>query len=175
MLSNCKKPMRDEHHPSRPSGCDTPTPIAPLRTACRPAAPRGHAPGYTPLAADEPARSPFFCGDFLHHLNLDIALRHQLLQPPILRLELPQALDIARLQTTEALAPGVDRLLADAVPLGHRRHRIAIHLPDDRHHLLFRKSSFPHCSLRIGSVMESATRVEHQKHDLTQTSQGLRP
>jgi hypothetical protein len=48
-------------------------------------------------------------------------------------------------------APGVDRLLADAVPLGHRRHRIAIRLPDDRHHLLFRKSSFPHCSLRIGS------------------------
>ena len=38
------------------------------------AAPRGHAPGYTPLAAGEPARSPFFCGDFLHHLNLEIAL-----------------------------------------------------------------------------------------------------
>jgi hypothetical protein len=38
------------------------------------AAPRGHAPGNTPLAAGEPARSPFFCGDFLHHLNLEIAL-----------------------------------------------------------------------------------------------------
>ena len=65
-------------------------------TACRPAAPRGHAPGHTPLAAGEPARSPFFCGDFLHHLNLEIALRHQLLQPPILHLELPQALELAR-------------------------------------------------------------------------------
>jgi hypothetical protein len=43
-----------------------------------------HAPGYTPLAAVDPARSPFFAG-------------HQLLQLPILRLELPQALDIARL------------------------------------------------------------------------------
>src|SRR5271166_989895 len=79
------------------------------------------------------------------------ALRHQLFQPPIFHLELPQALDIARLQTTEALAPGVDRLLADVLPLGHRRPRIAIRLSDDRHHLLFRKSSFPHCSLRIGS------------------------
>jgi hypothetical protein len=38
-------------------------------------------PRYAPLAAGEPARSPFFCGDFLYHLNLEIALRHQLLQP----------------------------------------------------------------------------------------------
>jgi hypothetical protein len=37
------------------------------------------------------------------------------------------------------------------VPLGHRRHRFTIRLPDDRDHLLFRKTSFPHCSLRIGS------------------------
>ena len=48
-------------------------------------------------------------------------------------------------------APSIDRLLADAVPLGHGCHRIAIPLPDNRHHLLFRKTSFPHCSLRIGS------------------------
>src|ERR1700730_9814357 len=71
------------------------------RAACRPAAPRGHAPGHRPLAAGEPARSPFFCGDFLHYLNLEIALRHRLLQPPILRLELPQALDILLLQPDE--------------------------------------------------------------------------
>jgi hypothetical protein len=43
-------------------------------------------------------------------------LRYSNAEPPILRLELPQPLEIARLQTTEALAPGVDRLLADAVP-----------------------------------------------------------
>jgi hypothetical protein len=31
-----------------------------------------------------------FCGDFLHHLDLDIALCYQFFQPRILRLELPQ-------------------------------------------------------------------------------------
>ena len=52
------------------------TPIVPPRTACRPVAPRGHAPGCTQLDADEPARSPVFCGNFLHHLDLEIALRN---------------------------------------------------------------------------------------------------
>jgi hypothetical protein len=92
--------------------------------------------------AGEPARSPFFAATF-HHLDLEIALRHELLQPRILRLELPQALDVVRLQSTETLAPSADRLLADAVPLGHRCRRIVIRLPDDRDHLLFRKTSFP--------------------------------
>ena len=64
---------------SPPCGCNTSTPIAPPRTACRLAAPRDHAPGHTPLAAGEPALSPFFCRDFLHHLELEIALCHQLL------------------------------------------------------------------------------------------------
>src|SRR6185369_1649889 len=142
---------RPRAHPSSPCGCDTSTLIALPRTACRPAAPRDQAPGHTPLAAGEPARSPLFCGDFLHHLNLKIALRHELLQSRILRLELPQALNVVRLQSTETLAPSIDRLLADAVPLGDGCHRIAIPLPDDRDHLLFRKTCFPHCSLRIGS------------------------
>jgi hypothetical protein len=43
---------------SSPCGCDTSTSIALPRTACRPAAPRDQAPGHTPLAAGEPARSP---------------------------------------------------------------------------------------------------------------------
>jgi hypothetical protein len=34
--------------------------------------------------AGEPARSPFFCGDFLHYLDLEVAFGHQLLQPRIL-------------------------------------------------------------------------------------------
>src|SRR6266516_4089600 len=54
-------------------------------------APTAPAPGHTPLAAGEPARSPVFCGNFLHHLDLEITLGHQLLQPRVLRLELPQA------------------------------------------------------------------------------------
>lgn len=39
------------------------------------------------------ARSPLFCGDFLHHLDLEIALRQQFLQPRILGLKLLQALN----------------------------------------------------------------------------------
>jgi hypothetical protein len=39
--------------------------------------------------------------------------------------------------TSETLAPCVDRLLADPVPLGHHRHWLAIRLADDRNHLLF--------------------------------------
>src|SRR5205823_9811994 len=104
---------RSPAHPWPTSGPGSSTPIAPQRTACRSAAPRAHAPGHTPLAAGGPARSPVFCGDFLHHLDLEIALGHQLLQPGVLRLELPQAPDVARLQAPETLAPSVDRLLAD--------------------------------------------------------------
>jgi hypothetical protein len=32
-----------------------------------------------------------------------------------------------------SLAPAVDRLFADPVPLGHRQHQLAIRLPQDRH------------------------------------------
>src|SRR4029079_8807751 len=158
-------------HPSSPCGCDTSTLIALPRTACRPAAPRDQAPGHTPLAAGEPARSPFFCGPFLPHLNLEIALRHELLQSRILRLELPQALDVVRLQSTETLAPSIDRLLADAVPRGLRCHRIAIPLPDDRDHLLFRKTSFSHCSLRIGSQSLNLSMVRKSGGRSTATRQ----
>jgi hypothetical protein len=83
-------------------------------------------PAHTQLAAGEPARSPVFCGDFLHHLDLEIPLGHQLLQPRILGLELLQAPDVARPKAAETLPPSVDRLLADTVPLGDGRYRVAI-------------------------------------------------
>jgi hypothetical protein len=83
--------------------------------------------------------------------SLEITLGYQLLEPRILGLKLLQASDLARLKAAKALAPGVDRLLADAVPLGHYRYRLAIRLADDRDHLLFRETRFAHCSLRIGS------------------------
>ena len=79
----------------RPCGPDSSTSIAPPRTACRPAAPRDHAPGHTQLTAGEPARSPV-CRNLFHHLNLEIALGDQLLQPRILGLELLQAPDVIR-------------------------------------------------------------------------------
>src|SRR5262249_5857738 len=71
-----------------------------------------------------------------------------LLQPRVLGLKLPQPANVARLEAAEALAPGVDRLLADPVPLGHRRYWFAICLADDCNHLLFREPTLPHCSLR---------------------------
>jgi hypothetical protein len=37
------------------------------------------------------------------------------------------------------------------VPLRNRRHLVAIRLPDDGHHLLFREPRLSHRSLRIGS------------------------
>src|SRR5262249_55514983 len=94
------------------------------------------------------ARSPIFCSYFLHHLDLKIAFDNKLLQPRVLGLKLPQPANVARLEAAEALAPGVDRLLADPVPLGHRRYWFAICLADDCNHLLFREPTLPHCSLR---------------------------
>jgi hypothetical protein len=44
------------------------------QTACRHPAPRDHAPGHTQLAADERARLPVFCGDFLHDLDFEITV-----------------------------------------------------------------------------------------------------
>jgi hypothetical protein len=63
---------RPRAHPSPPSGCDTSTLIALPRTACRPAAPRDQAPGHTPCCRRADPLT-IFCGDFLHHLNLEIA------------------------------------------------------------------------------------------------------
>ena len=113
--------------------------------------PRDHAPDHTQLDAHEPARSPVFSRDYLHDLDLQITLGNQLLQPRILGLKLLQAPHVVRLKPPEAFASSVDRLLADAVPLGNPRNRFAIRLADDRDHLLFRETRLAHCSLRIGS------------------------
>jgi hypothetical protein len=63
-------------------------------------------------------------------------------------LELLQALHIVRLHGAEALAPGSDRLLADPVPLRHRRNRSSVRLAENRHHLLVRKPALAHARLR---------------------------
>jgi hypothetical protein len=49
-----------------------------------------------------------------------------------------EAPHLVRLEPAEPAVPRVDRLFADPVPLGYRRNRFAIRLPDDRDHLLFR-------------------------------------
>ena len=96
---------RSRPRPSPPCGPVAATPSAPPRTACRPVGPRDLARGHTQLDADEPARSPIFCRDFLHHLDLEVAFDDQLLQPRILRFELLEPPHVVRLEAAEPLAP----------------------------------------------------------------------
>ncbi len=53
---------------------------------------------HTPPAAASRTRSPFFCGNFLHHLDLEVPLRHQLLQLPVFLLQMTQALHVHQLE-----------------------------------------------------------------------------
>jgi hypothetical protein len=50
-----------------------------------------------------------------------------------------QTPNVVRLQRAEPLAPRVDPLLGDTVPLGNDRHWIAIRLAQDRYNLLVRE------------------------------------
>ena len=93
---------------------------------------------------DARARLPFFCRDLLHHLDLKIPLRNQLLELRVLLLELTQPLHIDCFQLAKALAPGVDRDIADTVLLGHLRYRRLVRLAQDLAHLLFAKPALPH-------------------------------
>jgi len=53
-----------------------------------------------------------------HYIDLEVAPRHELLELRVLLLELPKPFHVHRFKLPESLAPGVDRLLADAVLLG---------------------------------------------------------
>jgi hypothetical protein len=61
-----------------------------LRGTCSPAARHSRW-----LAAGEPRTLTSFCGDFLHHLDLEFSLGNQLLQSRILGVELLQPPDVA--------------------------------------------------------------------------------
>ncbi len=60
-------------------------------------------------------RSPFFPRHLAHHLDLEVALRHELLQPRILRLELAQPLHIRGLERVTAYL--VEPLARNADPV----------------------------------------------------------
>jgi len=92
-----------------------------------------------------------FCGDLLHHLDLEIALRHQLLQPRVRMLELLQPPHVAGLERAEPLLPDIQRLPAGLVPLRDRRNPVAIRLADDRDHPLFREPRLAHAPSPSGS------------------------
>jgi len=74
-----------------------------LTTARKLVAPITHVDIRRPFAGDEPARLPFFCGDFLQNLDIEIPLRHQFLQPAVFQLELPQSFDVHRLRAPNRL------------------------------------------------------------------------
>jgi hypothetical protein len=105
----------------------------------------------TQPASVERTRLPFFSRNLFHHVDLEVALGHQLLELGVLLLELPKPLHVDRLQLAESLAPGVDRLLADAVLLGHLRHRTLVRLAQDLDHLLFAEPTLLHGFLHPGS------------------------
>jgi hypothetical protein len=92
-------------------------------------------------------RRPFFSRDLLQDIDLEVPIGDHLLQPAVLLLELPQPFDVSGLQRAEPLPPGVDRLIADAVLLGHLGDRPLVGLAEDGHHLLFRESGLLHGSL----------------------------
>ena len=94
-----------------------------------------------------------FCGDFFHHFDFEITLGDQLLQTRILLLELLKPAHVVDAGGAEFLAPGINRLLADLVPLGDHSGLLAIVrrefaaprrflirlTPQDRDHLLIGK------------------------------------
>ena len=69
-----------------------------------------------------PASSPFSAVDLLHDIDFEIALGHKLLELGILGFELAKAFDIGGLQLAQALAPGVDGLLAELMLLRNFGH-----------------------------------------------------
>ena len=94
------------------------------------------------LPPASPARSPIFCGSVTTSISRSRSLTSFFSRGF-------SAWNCFSLRTS--LAPAADRLLADPVPLGHRRHQLAICLAQDRHYLLFRETRFAHCSHRIAS------------------------
>src|SRR5471032_175429 len=87
--------------------------------------------------------------DLLEHVNGELALGQELLQPGVLAFERTQTLDVLRREFAEVLAPGVDRLLADLVLLGSLGDRRPVCLAQRRNHLFFRESTLPHGLLAV--------------------------
>src|SRR4051794_20957928 len=88
--------------------------------------------------------SPFSITRIRNDLDLEVALRHQLLQPSVFLFQLTQALHVGRVELAELPAPHIDRLLADAVLLGDLRNRGLVGLAENLDHLLFGESTFTH-------------------------------
>src|SRR3954469_14222904 len=84
---------------------------------------------HTRPAAGARVRLPFFSGDLLEDVQLEIPVREDLLQAAVFLLQLAQPLDVGRLERAEVFAPAVNRLGAHAMLVGHLRDRLLIGLP----------------------------------------------
>lgn len=94
--------------------------------------------------AGGPVRSPFFCSDLLHDIDLEIPVSNDLLEPGVLLFELPQNLEVCSLQRAKALAPGIDALLADPVLLSDLGDRTTVGLAQDGDDLGFGETTLSH-------------------------------
>jgi uncharacterized protein YjbJ (UPF0337 family) len=94
-------------------------------------------------------RLPFFSSHLFQDVDVERQVGHDLLQPAILLLEVPEPFHIGGLQRAEVFPPGVQGLRTDAVLLGDLRDGLLIRLPQDPDHLLFRESTFSHGPLQV--------------------------
>src|SRR5690606_7842791 len=103
-----------------------------------------------------------FFRDVLHHVDLEIPLGDHLLQARVLRLELPQPTNIGDIELPVALAPAVDRLLADPMTLRDLWHRLRIGLAQDPDHLVLGETALLHGSSRL---QEPSSRIREARPD----------
>ena len=99
-----------------------------------------------------PSDRPLFSRDLLEDVDLQITVRHLLLQAAGFLLDLAHAFDVGRFQAAKVLPPALDRLGADAVLVRHVRDRLGVGLPEDRDHLLVGESRLLHGPLVASRV-----------------------
>jgi hypothetical protein len=93
--------------------------------------------------------------DLSEHLDLEIPLRDQGLEPGILPLQAFQPLGLVFGEPAVLLAPAVERLAGHAVALHERAHREATGfvLPEEPHDLLLVKPALPHRAALLGAAL----------------------
>src|SRR5690606_41755362 len=107
-------------------------------------------------ARAEPVRSPLFCVDLLHDIDLEVTVHQQLTQSGVLSLQRFESFDLIRLHTAELLTPCVDRGLAHTMAFGHLGHAVLIRLAQDPDDLLVAVSRLLHLPLAIEEAIVSS-------------------
>src|SRR5205814_7171214 len=97
-------------HPARSAGTHTRASTAPPTVRRTRGGETGRALRRRRPAAGARVRLPFFSGDLLEHVDLEVAVGHHFLEPAVFPFELPEPPHVGGLQRAEPLPPGVDRL-----------------------------------------------------------------